>query len=182
MSGEEVDGSKTNIINSYGLPSPDQWLHSQGVIMQNPEVAIHSLIQRAKSKQVTTLREKGFVEHQNGNYDEARLKYSHGPIKLKENNIYINKYLRVGTQIKRKSKINIAIIKANLSVLKNTGKKVVVFTQQPLFGFKKMKKGSIIVSKEETINKYNPERSKIVNQISPRATSSVVKIRIIFCT
>ena len=43
-----------------------------------------------------------------------------------------------------------------------------------------MKKGSIIVSKEETINKYNPERSKIVNQISPRATSSVVKTESFF--
>ena len=36
----------------------------------------------------------------------------------------------------------------------NNGKKVVVFTEQPLFGFTKMEKGSIVGDEG---SKYNPE-------------------------
>ena len=51
------------------LPS-DEWLKSIGVL-KNRTDEIDNLVQRAKAKKITLLREQGFAEHQNGNYDDA---------------------------------------------------------------------------------------------------------------
>ena len=165
-----------DVINiNEDLPTSDQWLLSQGVIMQDPEKAINNLIHRAKSKQVTTLREKGFMEHQNGNYDEAvEIFKKANEIEKEKQTIkhQISPRLQTPHVNNNRKKTN-----NNKKMLQNNGKKVVVFTEQPLFGFTKMEKGSIVGNES---SKYNPETSHLNAGISPRATSGVVKTESFF--
>ena len=63
--GVNIYGAKPN----ESLPS-DEWLKSIGVL-KNRTDEIDNLVPKQKAKKITLLREQGFAEHQNGNYDDA---------------------------------------------------------------------------------------------------------------
>ena len=141
---------------------PDEWLTSIG-ILKNRSDEIDNLIQRAKAKKVTLLREKGFAEHQNGNYDEAVEMFKAANDLEKEKGFIANK-----TKSSRGTNLE-GNVPRRIESTRTQGKKerVVVFTGQPLFGFSKVEKGTVL----KGVDDYSPRiKGRLHPKVSPRAT------------
>ena len=141
------------------LPS-DEWLKSIGVL-KNRTDEIDNLVQRAKAKKITLLREQGFAEHQNGNYDDAVEIFKTANALEKEKSFITNK-TRTSSGTNMQGKVSRRI---QNSTAQGKKERVVVFTGQPLFGLSKIEKGTMLKGADDCSPRI---KRQLLPKVSPR--------------